>query len=64
MTRNYCDRCGADITGKVLKSGRAPIFSITYTRGLYTEKIDLCQRCNDKLYDWLNEIKQGVKNNG
>lgn len=61
MVKVLCDRCGADITGKTLVSHYpgAPIFEISYQRSSSDEEyVDLCQRCNDDLYDWINGVKR------
>ena len=61
MIKILCDRCGVDITGKTLKSHSpgAPIFQISYFRSDSDEKyIDLCQKCNDALNDWIGKAEE------
>ena len=59
MVKVLCDRCGADITNEVYSDNGLPIFNISYCRKgrAYDEvNIELCQKCNDALNDWMNKL--------
>jgi hypothetical protein len=54
MTRQFCDRCNADVTNKrsaaVTMVGDADVQG----NGDVTTKADLCQRCRRQLEHWLS----------
>jgi hypothetical protein len=47
--KQFCDRCGADITGKPSTA----LHSVTDQRGSVTELADLCGACARDLVVWL-----------
>jgi ribosomal protein S27AE len=53
MTRQFCDRCGADVTQKLSASVRVIGDADSQGNGAVTSDADLCQRCRRALETWL-----------
>jgi hypothetical protein len=53
MTRQYCDRCKTDVTGKISASVRIVSDADTLGNGEVTTAADLCQACRKLLEAWL-----------
>jgi hypothetical protein len=53
MTRQFCDRCGADVTQKT--SAAVHVIGVADVRGngTVTTQADLCQQCRKTLETWL-----------
>jgi hypothetical protein len=53
MTRQYCDRCRADVTEK--KSAGVSVVADANAQGggVVTQQADLCQACRKLLEAWL-----------
>lgn len=53
MTRQFCDRCGADVTQKRSAAVRVVGDADSQGNGAVTSDADLCQRCRSALETWL-----------
>ena len=53
MTRQFCDRCGADVTQKKSAAVRLIGDVDSQGNGAITAEADLCQRCRSALEHWL-----------
>jgi ribosomal protein S27AE len=53
MTRQFCDRCGADVTQKRSASVRIVSDADSQGNGAVTSDADLCPRCRRALETWL-----------
>jgi len=53
MTRQFCDRCGADVTQKRSAVVRMIGDADSQGNGAVTSEADLCQRCRSALEVWL-----------
>lgn len=53
MTRQFCDRCDADISDKTSASLRIIDDADQQGNGTVTRTADLCKRCRSALATWL-----------
>ena len=53
MTKQFCDRCGADVTQKRSAVVRLIGDADSQGNGAVTSEADLCQRCRSALEVWL-----------
>lgn len=53
MKRMFCDRCLADVTGKVSAAVTGVADATVEGNGPITVQVDLCTRCYRELSAWL-----------
>jgi len=53
MTKLFCDRCGADVTGKPSAAVRGIADANPIGIGKITHERDLCPRCYRALLTWV-----------
>ena len=64
MKVKKCDRCGAiyekneKCKTKTIRNGIVSVIETISERGLIDEKYDLCDKCIEKLYDWLKDNEE------
>jgi len=54
MTRQFCDRCGADVTQKKSAAVRLIGDVDSQGNGAITAEADLCQPCRTALEHWIS----------
>lgn len=55
MIRHFCDRCGADVTGKKSSAVSGIADADPHRNGSVTTSADLCPRCYKALLTWLTK---------
>jgi ribosomal protein S27AE len=58
MTKQYCDRCGAEITGKKSAAVSGVNDADTDGNGVVTEHADLCTRCYRAVWKFIGITPQ------
>ena len=61
MTRQFCDRCGADVTQKKSAVVRMIGDADSQGNGAITNELDLCQPCRRALERWLQTTPTHTK---
>lgn len=60
MTRQFCDRCGADVTGRRWASVHVVADADAQGNGKVTTEGDLCPACYRLLVAWLKPAQRGT----
>lgn len=58
MTRQFCDRCGADVTDRPSASVQIVNNADLKGDGVVNTSADLCTRCRRELTTWLQSRKK------